>query len=285
MAKHTKEIPHPVLTGRSSDYSSDCLFLAEPSLMRRTGSGTIAVVLDYTVSAASIATLIEDRRAEFCVVSECDATKTRESHRIDAYRHPITLDASRYAGATKMRPHITTTESLDSFCSADWLPDVKEMLPNGISLPSGAILGRAAIVEFDAGGLISGESIFEIVPSANIEKGIYTLDISGERIVIQVCPDDLPAINQVRDLDERGNASIWVGMYQRAVEEGVLRHREDEHVSKRWAINIGKQLTAADMETDDSDILAARALEYAQRLMQNPLNRITEFALRANSED
>ena len=285
MAKHTKEIPHPVLTGRSSDYASDCLFLAEPSLMRRTSSGTIAVVLDYTVSAASVATLIEDGLAEFCVVSECDATKTREAHRVDTFRQPITLNASLYGGATKIRPHITTTESLDNFYSEDWLPDIKEMLPDGISLPSGAILGRTAIIEFDAGGLMSGESIFEIVPSGNIEKGIYILDIGGERIVIQVCPDDLPAINQVRDLDEKGNASIWVGMYQRAVEEGVRKHRDDEHINKRWAINIGKQLSDADMEADDSDLLEARALEYAQRLMQNPLNRITDFAFNANSED
>ena len=285
MAKHTKEIPHPFLTGRSSDYASDCLFLAEPSLMRRTGSGSITVVLDYTVSAASVAALIEEGLAEFCVVSECDATKTREAHRIDAFRHPITLNAFLYAGATKMRAHITATESLDRFYSNDWRPDVKEMLPDGILLPSGAILGRAAIIEFDAGGLVSGESIFEIIPSANIEKGIYILDISGERIVIQVCPEDLPVINQLRELDEGGNVSIWVGMYQRAVEEGVRRHRDDEHINKRWAINIGKQLSAADMEADDSDLLEARALEYAQRLMQNPLNRITEFAFNANSED
>ena len=281
MASRIKEIPHPLLSGRSTDYAAGCHFLAEPDVMRRTGSGSIAIVLDYTVTANSIVSLIDSETATFCAVVECDSTKTREAFVSEEFRHPITLDASIYTGSVKIRPHITATQSIESFYSKDWRGDIKEMLPNGISLPTGAILGRAAVIDFDAGGLISGESFFEIAPAAHIEKGLYSIDIEGERITIQVCPDDLPAINSLRNMDDRETAPIWMGMYQRAVEEGVRRHREEEHVSKRWAHNIGKQLGGADMEAHDGDVLEARALEYAQKLMRNPLNRITDFASEA----
>ena len=278
MASRVKEVPHPLLSGRSSDYAAGCHFLAEPDVMRRTGSGSIAIVLDYRVSAISIASLIDCGKAKFCAVVECDSTKTREAFASDQFRHPITLDASLYTGAMKIRPHITATEPIERFYSDDWRADIKEMLPNGISLPTGAILGRAAIIDFDAGGLVSGESFFEIAPAAHIEKGLYSIDIEGERITIQVCPDDLPAINSLRDMDDRENAPIWMGIYQRAVEEGVRKHRDEENTSKRWAHNISKQLGDAGMETHDADLLEAQSLEYAQRLMRNPLNRITDFA-------
>ena len=278
MASRVKEMPHPLLSGRSPDYAAGCHFLAEPDVMRRTGSGSIAIVLDYTVSAPSIVSLIDSEKAMFCTVVECDSTKTREAFVSDEFRHPVTLDSSIYTGAVKIRPHITATEHIEGFYSDDWRADIKEMLPNGISLPTGAILGRAVVIDFDAGGLISGESFFEIAPAAHIEKGLYSIDIEGERITIQVCPDDLPPINSLRNMDDRETAPIWMGMYQRAVEEGVRRHRDEEHVKKRWAHNIGKQLGDAGMETYDADVLEARTLEYAQRLMQNPLNRITAVA-------
>jgi hypothetical protein len=250
-------------------------------VIRRTGSGSIAIVLDYTIGAPSIVSLVDSGKAMFCAVVECDSTKIREAFTTEEFRHPITLDASIYAGAVKIRPHIAATESIEDFYSEDWRANIKEMLPNGISLPTGAILGRSAVIDFDAGGLVSGESFFEIAPAAHIEKGLYSIDIEGERITIQVCPDDLPAINSLRSMDDRETAAIWMGMYQRAVEEGVRRHRDEEHFNKRWAHNIGKQLGSADMEAHDGDVLEARALEYAQKLMRNPLNRITDFASEA----
>ncbi len=282
MARRVKEVPHPLLSGRSSDYAADCHFLAEPEAIRRTGSDNIAIVLDYIVSAPSIVSLIDSDKAIFCAVVECASTKTREAFVSEEFRHPITLDASIYTGAVKIRPHITARDPIMGFYSDDWRAGIKEMLPNGIFLPAGAILGRSAVIDFDAGGLVSGESFFEIAPAVHIEKGMYDIDIDGERITIQVCPDDLPAINSIRNMDDRKNAPIWMGIYQRAVEEGVRKHRNEEHVNKRWALNIAKQLSDADMETHDVDILEARALEYAQRLMRNPLNRITILATEAD---
>ncbi len=285
MARYSKHIPHPLLTGISIDYELGCSYITNALSINKTASGKIAILLEHVVSCDSIFNLIKDERAEFCVLTECKDTRMREIFKSKVFeQHPITLDSSFYAGATSLRPHITSVEPIKSFHSHNWKKDVKQLLPKmGIDLPSAAILGRAADIEFNAGNLNSTESYLEIAPSDSVKKGRWGLDLDGQRIVILICPEDLKAIKQIRE-NEKYSASIWASMFQRAVEEGIRKHREEEHLHKRWAKNLTKQLHDENLSTDDPDVLDAHALEYAQILMQSPLTKIMNLVVDVKDE-
>ncbi len=202
----------------------------------------------------------------------------------DLQRHPIALDAAFYTGVTYIKSYITLIKSIQKFYSHNWHNDVRRLLPSkGIDLPPAAILGKAADIEFDAGNLNTTESYLEIAPSHFVEKGMWQLNLDGERIVIQICSADLNAINQIRKNEEH-SASIWASMFQRAVEEGIRKHRDIDHSYKRWAKNLQRQLHDEKLPTDDPDELDLRALEYAQKLMQNPLNKITNLVLQVQDD-
>ena len=87
---------------------------------------------------------------------------------------------------------------------------------------------------FDTDATTDLESYVEITPSQAVQRGRFNLDLSGQRIVILINPEDKPDIDRMRR-DEDSLQALFPSMYQRAIEEAVRLHRKDEHTDKRWA--------------------------------------------------
>ena len=269
-----RNLPHPTLRPRGTDYVPEGRFSGEPQAIRRSAqSEEITVATRYQLSSPGLTDLIESGKAEYQSLTECVATRLRELHRSTQANHTITLQADRYQGEVILKPFVIAVEDIQAFRSDDWTDPVKRMLPLGTDLPSGAILAIGEQTTFDVNTATDQESYIEITPAESVQPSQYRIDLGGERIVIYINPNDKPAIDQTRANDDTLQY-LYPSMYQRAIEEAIRQHQRDDHSGKRWAVRIADKLAEHGLDTQDAEALEAHSLEYAQQVMENPLARI-----------
>ncbi len=270
-----RNLPHPTLKPGRNDYEDYIHFRAEPAAIRHSAQNEeISIALKYHLNSNVLRTLIETEQAHYHTLTECTHTKRRESHLSNKDAHTIRLNAKQYSGQVLIRPFVIASQAIENIANDDWGPDVRQLLPNGTSVPKAAILAIGSEKSFDMDTTTSLESYVEITPAQTVKQGRFNIDLSGQRIVILINPEDKPDIDRMRR-DENSLQTLFPSMYQRAIEEAVRYHRKDEHTDKRWANRIADKLREHDLVTDDSDILEAQALDYAQQILENPLTRIT----------
>ncbi len=269
-----RDLPHPILKPNGTDYVPQSFFRCEPVAIRRSvQTQEITVAVRYSQNSEGLNKLIELGSAQFQCLTECVATLLRELYRSTTRNHTIRLSSTQYQGQVLLRPFIIATVDIPNFRCIDWSPSIQKLLPEGAAIPVGSILAIGQETSFDVNTANEQESYIEITPSQDVDSSRFRIDLSGERIVIEINPDDKPAIDRIRQ-DEDLLQSLFPSMYQRAVEEAVRQHRKEDHAGKRWAVRIAETLAEHQLETDDSDLLEANSLDYAQQIMQNPLARI-----------
>ena len=270
-----RDLPHPTLKPAASDYEASMFFRAEPAAIRHSAQAeNITVALKYHLNSAVLRELIETRQAHYHTLTECVATKLRESHLSNEDTHTIRLDAKEYRGQVLIKPFVVASDAIGKMANDDWTVAVKGLLPKGTAVPSGAILAIGTEKSFETDKTTDLESYVEITPSQAVERGRFNINLSGPRIVILINPEDKPDIDRMRH-DEDSLQTLFPSMYQRAIEEAIRLHRKDEHADKRWAARIADKLNDYDLLADDPEILEANSLDYAQQIMENPLARIT----------
>ena len=270
-----RDMPHPTLKPGGADYDPKISFSAEPAAIRRSAqTGEITIALKYGLNSTVLRNLIEDGLAHFHTLTECVATKFRESHRSREDTHTVLLSTVQYRGQVLIRSFIVASEAIPAIDNGDWAPWIREMLPNGAPVPNGAILAIGPEKSFNTDDTSELESYVEIAPSPAVAQGRFKIDLSSQRIVIFIHPDDKPDIDRVRS-DEDTRAALFPSMYQRAIEEAIRQHRKDENTGKRWASRISDKLAEHGLETEDPEVVEANSLDYAQQIMENPLTRIT----------
>ena len=277
MTTHNKrDMPHPTLKAEqgSGDYEPHIAFNAELVSIRRSAeAGEINIGLKFGLNSPVLSNLVKTQQAHYHTLTECVATKLRESHRTHEETQLIRLKADHYQGQVTIRPFIIASVEIPKIGKDDWRQSLRQLLPNGTAVPRGAILAVGREKTFDPDASREIESFIEIAPSQAVERSRYKVDLSGQRIVIQISPEDKPDIDRMRKNEEALQA-LYPSMYQRAVEEAIRQHRKEEHSDKRWASRIADKLAEHNMDTDE-EILDANSLEYAQQIMENPLARIT----------
>lgn len=270
--RNALDLPHPTLSPWGTDYKPDIRFSGDPQLIRLINGSRILIPMKYELTSESLRASIASGGAIFATQTDCTATLTRETHKSDAYTHTIEIDASAYAERVYIRPYIIAAINLERFHCADWHEDLQALLPaNGLTLPSGSILAIATAKHFDRNEQTQMESAVDIAPVASVLPGRFKINLDGQRIVIQVNPEDKPDIDRVR----KGKLAdgLWPSMYQRAIEEAVRQHLDPEHSAKRWAELIALALNKASIDASDPELLEANSLDYTQQLLENPLQR------------
>lgn len=266
------DLPHPTLSPWGTDYKTSVKFSGAPQLIRMIDGSRIIIPMKYELTSESLRDLIDSGAAAFATQTDCAATITRETHRSVDYAHTIEIDASAYAERVYIRPYVIAARNLENFHCADWNEDLQELLPsNGLSLPSGSILAIAAANHFDRNEQTQIESAVDIAPVASVLPGRFKINLDGQRIVIQVNPENKPTIDRVRK--SKLADGLWPSMYQRAIEEAVRQHMDTEHSAKRWADLIALALNKASIDASDPELLEANSLDYTQQLLENPLQR------------
>ncbi len=265
-------MPHPVLSNQRQDYAPDCQFsITTPQTMLAATGKEIAITVAYFLNSPTLLELIADRRASYISVVECTRTYRRESYATIANEDILLLNPTEWQGTLTVTPYVAATEDITGFTAPEHRPLIKALAPDGANLPAGAILAVGDITEVELDDDTGVESIFDLVPYRELTAGTFTTNLTGQRIAINVHPDDLAKINTTRYQTQR-EPMLHQALYLHALDKAI-RNLSD-HADKRWATVVHRKLAEHNINAADNYDPAEKSEEYAQQIFQNPLARM-----------
>ena len=270
---NSREMPHPVLKPGGRDYQKESGFSAKVDMRRMPDVQQIAIGVQYELGSEGLHSLIQSEKAQYQTLVQCVNTRTRQTHRTTKNMHRFDLDSQEYHGVLDLLPMVIATQET-SLNMSDWSDTIRSILPNGTTVPTGAILAIANRQVFDLSNEPEYASLIDIVPSPNTQPNQFKVNLEGERIAIQINPDDRLKIERIRR-DEDQVQKLFPSAYLSAIDKAVRAHQDDEHQDKRWAIRISQKLAEHELDVD-CEILQENSLDYAQVIMDSPLGRIIE---------
>ena len=269
--RNHRSMPHPVLSNQRQDYAPDCRFsILTPQTMLATGGKEIAITVKYLLSSPTLLELIADRRASYVSVVECTRTYRRESHATHADEELLLLNRAEWQGTLTLTPYIAATEDVPAFTAPEHNQLIKALAPSGIDLPAGAILAIGDITQVELDDDAGVESIFDLAPNRETPVGTFATHLAGQRIAINLHPDDLAKVNTTR-YQTQHEPMLHQALYLHALEKAI-RNLPD-HPDKRWATVVQHKLEEHDIDINGED-LAEHSESYAQLIFQNPLTRM-----------
>ena len=270
---NSREMPHPVLKPGGRDYQKTSAFDATVEVRRMPEADIIAIAVEYKLQSQGLHVLIDSHQAQFHTLIQCFDTRTRQTHSTTARRHRVDLSPRDYRGAVNLLPMVIAAEHLN-LDPSDWSDQIRSILPNGATVPTGAILAIANRQVFDLNEEPEYASLIDLVPNSNTQPNRFNVSLDGERIAIQINPDDRLRIERLRKDDDQVQ-KLFPSAYLSAVDKAIRAHRDEEHQHKRWAATISNKLAQHDLDPDP-DLLLHNSLDYAQIIMDSPLGRILE---------
>lgn len=263
-------LPHPTLARGRSDYKDDCFFHSRIASVGRRNGATAAIV-DHDIGCGSLEELIARGDAAYCSLASCGESRVREAFISAERRQRLELPLSRYPFQVNLEFFVVAR--VESRVSAvDLAADLAMAMPDGFSAPAGAplALGGAGVINPDKA--LDAHSFVEFINSDAIDRGEFEIDLSGDRISIEVNPKDRADIERLRHSGGLRH-SIWASVFVMAIEKGVRLHLSEEYADKRWAINTRRRMADEGIEVDE-DALEKKALAYAHRLLDRPFGKM-----------
>ena len=265
-------MPHPVLSKQRQDYAPEYKFrILTPQVMLAGGGKEIAITVKYLLSSPTLLELISKRKASYVSVVECARTYRRESYVTSADEELLLLNRAEWQGTLTVTPYVAATENIAAFTAPEHSPIIKSLLPGGADLPAGAILAIGDITEVELDDEVGFESIFDLAPNRQLSPGAFTTDLTGQRIAINLNPDDLARINATR-YQTQYEPMLHQALYLHALDKAI-RNLTDHAGNKRWTTVVQHKLEENDIHADGED-LAENSERYAQLIFQNPLARM-----------
>ena len=281
--RNRRLMPHPVLSTDREDYQSGYEFSAEvPLKMISDGGKDITIAVQYHLNVSTLCNLIEQGRARYCSVVECPKTYQRSSHVNEGAEDIIMLRRQEYDGRLILTPYIAAVDDVSAFNPPELHDELRQLLPvNGTDLPAGAILAIGLATEISLEPPAAVESIIDLVPNSNLDASQFAVDLSGQRIAINVHPNVWADVQQVRNRQER-QPILHQALYLHAIDKAIRNLTDSE--GKRWADVVVRKLADNGIETEDEADLSENSETYAQKIFQNPLERMLT-ALQQESDD
>ena len=264
-------MPHPVLSKQRQDYRPECQFsIITPQAMLAAGGKEIAISVKYLLTSSTLLALIAEKRANYVTLVESSRTYRRESYAAQANEDLLLLKRTDWQGTITLTPYVAATEEIEGFSAPEHNPLIKALAPTGTDLPAGAILAIGDITEVELEEDPSVESIFDLVPSRQMQLGSFATNLTGQRIAINLHPDDLARVNTARN-QTRYEPILHQALYLHALEKAI--QNLPDHADKRWARVVQHKLEEQSLYTE-GDALTENSERYAQTIFQNPLARM-----------
>lgn len=268
--RNQRLMPHPVLSADRNDYQPGCEFAAEIPWSRISDGGRdITVTVQYRLKAPTLHDLITQGQARYCMVVECPKTYRRSRHHSnEGAQDLIMLKRPEYDGKLTLTPYVAAVANISAFNPPELDDELRLLIPaGGTDLPAGAILAIGAATEIELDNQAAVESIIDLAPASELQQGQFAVDLSGQRIAINVHRNIWQDIQQLRSRPDK-EPLLRQSLYLYAIDKAI-RNLEDGE-GKRWADVIRRKLADNGVD-DDSEQLAENSEIYAQRIFQNPL--------------
>lgn len=272
-------LPHPVLRpGGGLDYSDKCDFGLEIGAggSRRTAEGLVRVEASLTLTSPTLEAMVKEGKARHLVLATCTKTYYRHALFPDAGKISLDICADDLAGTLRLTPYVVASEELEWFVAPEHDSEIKKFGGSG-SIPAGSILAVGAPYEIEMERVGTIMSAIKLVPNEEVNEGQYTINDSGDFVLIELGPKTYADVVRMR-----GSAKylLYSSVYQAAVEYS-LRKISDEPDSK-WAKALQKTLVENDITGDE---IGENANYYAQVIMGNPLGQMIDWYDRSASLD
>ena len=225
MTSHNRrEIPHPVLSPGGLDYLPTAEFRAQSEEAKKTSiHQMLHIPIQFHMTELHLADCIDRGEAAYVILTDCVQSRIRERHQTFDDRILISLDARDYYGSITIQPFIISTRDIADFRSDQWTKWIKDTLPNGVHIPSGAILAIANEHTLSLSEPAELQSCIQIVPTDRVEEGRFAIDQTNDHIHILVHPTDKAAISKMRT-NEDDQDKLWPSMYLWAIAKAVQTH-------------------------------------------------------------
>ena len=267
--RNRRLMPHPVLSPDRDDYRPEYEFSAEvPLSMVSDGGRDITITVQYRLNAPTLCDLIERGKARYCAVVECPKTYRRSSHVIQGTEDIIMLRRQEYDGRLVLTPYVAAVDSIAAFNPPELHDELQQLLPaDGADLPAGAILAIGLAAEISLESPTAVESIIDLVPNSKLQSSHFAVDLSGQRIAINVHPSVWGGVQQVRSRQER-QPILHQALYLHAIDKAIRSLSDSE--GKRWAEVISRKMVDSGIDVNDEESLSENSETYAQQIFQNP---------------
>ena len=269
--RNHRSMPHPVLSKQRQDYAPEYHFsIITPQKMLAAGGKEIAITIKYILNSPTLLELIAERRAKYTSVLECTQTYQRESYSTDSDEEFLLLNRAEWQGTISLTPYVAATEDISGFTAPEHKPLIRALAPDGTNLPAGAILAIGDITEIELDDEANVESIFDLASNRQVQVGSFTTDLTGQRIAINLHPEDLAKINTARYQTQQ-EPMLHQALYLHALDKAI-RNLPD-YRGKRWGKVVQHKLEEQNIHVDGED-LAENSEEYAQLIFRNPMARM-----------
>ena len=265
-------LPHPLLAPWTDDYE-EAIFTAQVPHAVLNNGRQINMTVKYHLTSEILKQLVTEGKAQYVGVITCDKTFSRISSAAKEEDELYILEADQFADELKLTPYVVATQIIERFISPEHNPEIREIKPEGFSIPTGSILavGNSTNVPLEEGS--TPYSIIDLVSNRTVEIGSFIVDLDDNRIKIHMAPE---CKQQAEAMRQHGRLSVEVatlfpGVYLHAITE-ALRNLED-HQEHHWAQTIRRALDNHNISQDDED-LKTNALKHAQTLMDKPLGKL-----------
>ena len=281
--RNHRSMPHPVLSKQRNDYAPECSFgILTPHTRLAAGGRDIVITIKYRLASPTLLDMIATQQARYVTLVECARTYRRESYACSGDEDVLTLTRSDWQETLTITPYVTTAADIAAFTAPEHNALVKALSPNGADLPAGAILaiGDLTVIELDDATDV--KSIFDLAPDRRLAVGTFSTNLTGERIAINLHPEDLTKVNIARNQAHQ-EPLLHQGLYLHALDKAI-RNLPD-YPDQRWANVIRQKIQEAGFDPDDADNLAENSERYAQAIFRNPLASMLDTMQKEASDE
>lgn len=260
----TTSYPHPVLAPWSDDITGASIH-TELTLREQGETQQIDIHCATSLDHPGLVQLIERGDARFGCFITCRATGFR---RLQQFGFP--LGSHQFApGAllerVQLRPLVWAVRPITGYAPTG----AHEEFGESVDIEPGQILAIDDELRVDVlrPAIPSIESIFEIFASPELGEGEFEIDLSGDRIHVDMGQKTFDLVQGLRGTDETSRAAVMNALFVPVVMEVLhqLSPGPEEFSQSRWLEPFRRRAERLDVDLTNPDLLTD-----AQKLLDRP---------------
>ena len=273
-----KAFPHPVLRPSVRDNDSDYPGHDIQTILDVASDpddAMIQVSIEFMLQHPDLLDLIADGYAEYGCLVWCQSTLYRDLAHSRERQFTRKYKFGALSDIVELRPMVVAVRDIKGYRSNSWHPEFGQ---RGFDIAAGSLLAQDETLQFPATQefLKPVTSVFDVVADPGIDEGSFDVDFAN-RIRIKMHPKDRDVFLAARmNLNHRGNilAGIMLPVVLVALTElSELDPLERQH--EEWGRAFEFALERINVNVDDINANRISAITVAQRLLGQPLRRMT----------
>lgn len=267
----TTSYPHPVLAPWSDDIRGASIH-TELTLREHGEKQQVDIHCECALDHAGLVELIEQGAARFGCFITCRATGFRRLQRFGFPSGAHQFAPGVLLERVQLRPMVWAVEPISSYAPTG----THEEFGAPLDIDPGQILAidDELLVDVLRPPIPSIESIFEIFASPELGAGEFEIDLSGDRIHVDMSEETFDLVQQLRGRSETSKVAVMNALFVPVVMEVLhqLSPTPDEFSQSRWFEPFRQRAELLNVDLVDPDLLTD-----AQTLLDRPFSGLKIF--------